>query len=104
MKLKTIYLLLALMPIISSAQETFRGMVMAQGNTQVKGLEGATVSWQGTSVGVVTDEKGWFEIEYKPEYKPWCYPTAGHAAGALQGQCSDLSFIASGADHEWSGS
>ena len=55
MKLKTIYLLLALMPIISSAQETFRGMVMVQGNTQVKGLEGATVSWQGTSVGVVTD-------------------------------------------------
>jgi|TARA_B110000240_G_scaffold196608_1_gene249228 outer membrane receptor for ferrienterochelin and colicins len=84
MKLKTIYLLLALMPIISSAQETFRGMVMVQGNTQVKGLEGATVSWQGTSVGVVTDEKGWFEIEYKPEYKKLVISFLGYQTDVVE--------------------
>ncbi len=33
------------------------------------GVEGATVHWLNTSVSAVTNEKGWFTIPYKPEYK-----------------------------------
>ena len=33
------------------------------------GVPGATVNWLNTSIGVVTNEKGWFTIPYKPEYK-----------------------------------
>jgi outer membrane receptor for ferrienterochelin and colicin len=69
MKLKIVYILLALMPILSSAQETFRGMVMVKENGKIGGLEGATVYWKGTEIGTTTDEKGWFTLDYKSEYE-----------------------------------
>ncbi len=69
MKLKIVYILLALMPILSSAQETFRGMVMVKENGRMGGLEGATVYWKGTEIGTTTDEKGWFTLDYKSEYE-----------------------------------
>jgi outer membrane receptor for ferrienterochelin and colicins len=69
MKLKIVYILLALMPILSSAQETFRGMVMVKENGKIGGLEGATVYWKGTEIGTTTDGKGWFTLDYKSEYE-----------------------------------
>jgi outer membrane receptor for ferrienterochelin and colicins len=69
MKLKIVYILLALMPILSSAQETFRGMVMVKENGRMGGLEGATVYWKGTEIGTTTDGKGWFTLDYKSEYE-----------------------------------
>ena len=69
MKLKILYILLTLMPILSSAQETFRGMVMVKENGKMSGLEGATVYWKGTDIGTTTDEKGWFTLDYNSEYK-----------------------------------
>ncbi len=33
------------------------------------GVYGANVRWLNTNIGVVTNEKGWFSIPYKPAYK-----------------------------------
>ena len=62
MKSKIILILLIFLPIFSIAQETLKGMVMVKENGEMRGLEGATVYWQDTSIGATTDENGWFEI------------------------------------------
>ena len=33
------------------------------------GVEGASVHWLNTNISAITNEKGWFSIPYKPEYK-----------------------------------
>ena len=61
---------LLLFPIIILAQTNLKGMIMDKQNPKDKlGVPGATVNWLNTSIGVVTNEKGWFTIPYKPEYK-----------------------------------
>ncbi len=69
MKLKIIYIIIFLLPVLSLAQETFKGIVMVKENGKMKGLEGATVYWKGTDIGTTTDEKGWFALKYNSEYK-----------------------------------
>lgn len=69
MKSKIIILLVVFLPIFSTAQETLKGMVMVKENGEMRGLEGATVYWQDSSIGATTDENGWFEIKYTSEYK-----------------------------------
>ncbi|TMM30036.1 TonB-dependent receptor [Polaribacter aestuariivivens] len=61
---------LLLFPIIFFAQSNLKGMIMDKQNPKDNlGVSGATVNWLNTSIGAVTDEKGWFTIPYKPEYK-----------------------------------
>ncbi|WP_439128291.1 TonB-dependent receptor, partial [Polaribacter sp.] len=61
---------LLLFPIIILAQNTLKGMIMDKQNPKDHlGVPGATVNWLNTSIGTVTNEKGWFTIPYKPEYK-----------------------------------
>lgn len=84
MKTKIIYILLALLPIFSMAQETMRGMVMVKENGKMSGLEGATVYWQDTSVGATTDEKGWFEIKYTSEYKKLIISFVGYKTDIVE--------------------
>ncbi|WP_435414453.1 TonB-dependent receptor [Polaribacter aestuariivivens] len=61
---------LLLFPIIFFAQSNLKGMIMDKQNPKDNlGVSGATVNWLNTTIGAVTDEKGWFTIPYKPEYK-----------------------------------
>ena len=62
--------LLLFMPFILFSQTTFKGMIMDKNNPKDKlGVEGATVYWLNTNVSAITNSKGWFTIDYKPEYK-----------------------------------
>ena len=59
-----------LLSLDSFSQNTFKGMVMDKKNTKDNlGVMGASVYWLNTSIGVTTNEKGWFEIPYKSNYK-----------------------------------
>ena len=61
---------LLFMPFIIFSQSTFRGMIMDKNNPKDNlGLEGATVFWLNTNVSAITNAKGWFAIDYKPDYK-----------------------------------
>jgi len=62
--------LLLLIPFLSFSQEVFKGMIMDQNNPKDNlGVFGASVYWLNTSVGVTTNEEGWFTIPYKSSYK-----------------------------------
>lgn len=70
MKRYILSLFLSLGPIFLYSQTTFKGMIMDKNNPKDKlGIEGASVHWLATNVSSITNEKGWFEIAYKPEYK-----------------------------------
>lgn len=59
-----------LIPCLTFSQEKFKGMVMNQQNPKDNlGVYGASVHWLETNIGVTTNEKGWFLIPYKNEYK-----------------------------------
>ncbi|QOD59545.1 TonB-dependent receptor [Polaribacter haliotis] len=61
---------LLLFPILFFAQSNLKGMIMDKQNPENNsGISGATVNWLDTSIGAVSNEKGWFTIPYKPEYK-----------------------------------
>ncbi|WP_233898568.1 TonB-dependent receptor [Tenacibaculum piscium] len=52
------------------SQNEFKGMIMNEHNPKNNlGVYGASVHWLDTSVGVTTNEKGWFTIPYKKSYK-----------------------------------
>ena len=58
------------MSTISFSQEKFKGMIMDKnGPKDNLGIYGASVHWLNTNVGTTTNEKGWFTIPYKSEYK-----------------------------------
>lgn len=83
MKFKIITLLLALMPIVGFAQESLKGMIMVQDNEQMSGLPGATVYWLNTDIGTTTDSKGWFKLNYKPEYKKLVVSYVGYKTDTI---------------------
>ncbi|MDC0231138.1 TonB-dependent receptor [Aureispira] len=63
--------LLLLLPLSSIAQNnamTFSGMVV---NEADETLIGATVNWQDTSIGAVTDIDGWFTIQRMDSINPY---------------------------------
>ena len=61
---------LLLIPFVIFSQTTFKGMIMDKNNPKDNlGVEGASVHWLNTNVSAITNEKGWFTILYKPEYK-----------------------------------
>ena len=62
------FLLLA--PMLILAQTSLKGMIMdAQNSKDNLGVSGATVNWLGTSIGAITNNKGWFTIPYDSQYK-----------------------------------
>lgn len=67
---KFIVSILLLIPLFIHSQETFKGMIMDRNNPKGNlGVYGANVYWLNTTVGTTTNEKGWFTLPYKPEYK-----------------------------------
>jgi len=67
---KHIYTLLLIFPLFLNAQDVFKGMIMEKTNPEDNlGVEGVSVHWLNTNVGTTTNEKGWFSIPYKKDYK-----------------------------------
>ena len=59
-----------LFPIFILAQTNLKGMIMDQENPKDNlGVAGATINWLNTNIGAITNEKGWFTIPFKKEYK-----------------------------------
>jgi outer membrane receptor for ferrienterochelin and colicins len=59
-----------LFPIFILAQTNLKGMIMDRENPKDNlGVAGATVNWLNTNIGTITNEKGWFTIPFKKEYK-----------------------------------
>ena len=83
MKNKLIYILI-LIPFISFSQEVFKGMIMDKNNPEGNlGVFGANVYWLNTSVGTMTNEKGWFEIPYNANYKRLVVSFVGYKTDTL---------------------
>jgi len=62
--------LMLLFPVFILAQTNLKGMIMDQENPKDNlGVAGATVNWLNTNIGAITNEKGWFTIPFKKEYK-----------------------------------
>ena len=72
-------IIILLIPLLASSQDVIRGMAMIktpEGKHQ--GLPGASVYWQNTGVGTTTNDKGWFTIPYKSEYKKLVFSFVGY--------------------------
>ena len=73
-----------LIPLLASSQDVLRGMAMIKTKEgKHQGLPGATVYWLGTEVGTITNDKGWFTIAYKPEYKKLVFSYIGYRTDTL---------------------
>jgi len=57
-----------MLPILSFSQNEISGSVTEEVNGKDEPILGANVYWSGTTIGVVTDEKGAFTIPYAKEY------------------------------------
>ncbi len=76
--------ILLLLPFLSFSQEVFKGMIMDKNNPKDNlGVFGANVYWLNTSVGTTTDEKGWFTIPYKNNYKKLVISYVGYKTDTL---------------------
>lgn len=83
MKKIFIYILL-LAPLLSHSQQVLRGMIMDRNNPKDNlGVFGANVYWLNTNVGTTTNEKGWFTIPYKKEYKKLVVSFVGYKTDTL---------------------
>ena len=70
MKKQILNSFILLFPIFILAQTNLKGMIMDQENPKDNlGISGATVNWLNTNIGTITNEKGWFIIPFKKEYK-----------------------------------
>jgi len=66
------------------SQTTMKGMAMIKNSEgKTEGLPGATVYWSGTEVGATTDDKGWYTISYKPEYKKLVFSFVGYRTDTI---------------------
>lgn len=73
-----------LVSIQSFSQQFFKGMIMDRNNPKdALGVYGVNVYWLHTSVGTTTNEKGWFEIPYKPNYKKLVVSYVGYKTDTL---------------------
>lgn len=76
--------ILLFIPFIIFAQTSLNGMIMDQQNPKDNlGVPGATVNWLNTNIGVITNEKGWFTIPYKKEYKKLVISYLGYKTDTL---------------------
>ena len=73
-----------LFPIFILAQTNLKGMIMDQENPKDNlGVAGATVNWLNTNIGTITNEKGWFTIPFKKEYKKLVISYIGYKTDTL---------------------
>jgi outer membrane receptor for ferrienterochelin and colicin len=81
---KIIFSILILIPILTFSQTQFKGMIMDKSNPKDNlGVYGANVHWLGTTVGAVTNEKGWFTISYKEMYKKLIVSYVGYKTDTI---------------------
>lgn len=66
---KIIILTLFMFPILTFSQGVLNGKIMYLEGKQHAALAGASVLWEDTQVGTITQENGDFQIPYKEEYK-----------------------------------
>ena len=84
MKTKILNSFLLFIPYIIFSQTTFKGMIMDKNNPKDNlGVEGVSVHWLNTNVGTTTNEKGWFTIPYKEEYKKLVVSYIGYKTDTL---------------------
>lgn len=84
MKFKILWCALLFVNAQLLAQETFKGMVMDKNNPKDNlGVFGANVYWLNTNIGTTTNEKGWFEIPYKPTYKKLVISFVGYKTDTI---------------------
>ncbi len=77
-------IVIILIPFIASSQEVIKGMAMIKTKEgKHQGLPGATVYWLGTEVGTITNDKGWFTIKYRPEYKKLVFSYIGYRTDTI---------------------
>ena len=73
-----------LFPIFILAQTNLEGMIMDQENPKDNlGVAGATINWLNTNIGTITNEKGWFTIPFKKEYKKLVISYIGYKTDTL---------------------
>ncbi|MFB1040725.1 MAG: TonB-dependent receptor, partial [Polaribacter sp.] len=73
-----------LFPIFILAQTNLKGMIMDQENPKDNlGIAGATVNWLNTNIGTITNEKGWFTIPFKKEYRKLVISYIGYKTDTL---------------------
>ena len=73
-----------LFPIFILAQTNLKGMIMDQENPKDNlGVAGATVNWLNTNIGTITNEKGWFTIPFKKEYRKLVISYIGYKTDTL---------------------
>ncbi|CAL2076762.1 Outer membrane receptor for ferrienterochelin and colicin [Tenacibaculum sp. 190524A05c] len=85
MKFRIIFCALFIWNAQLIAQQTFKGMIMDKSNPEDNlGVFGANVYWLNTKVGTTTNEKGWFEIPYKKEYKKLVISFVGYKTDTVE--------------------
>ncbi len=60
---------LFMIPLMSFSQSVLKGKIIFIEDSKHTALSGASILWQDTKVGTVTEGNGDFQIPYKPEYK-----------------------------------
>ena len=81
---KIVFSILILFPAIILSQTQFKGMIMDKNNPKDNlGVSGANVHWLGTTIGTVTNDKGWFAIPYKKSYKKLVISFVGYKTDTL---------------------
>jgi outer membrane receptor for ferrienterochelin and colicin len=84
MKRIIVVTILLFLPLFLFSQETLTGMIMDKNNPKDNlGVFGANIFWLNTSVGATTDEKGWFKIPYKKNYKKLVVSYVGYKTDTL---------------------
>ena len=84
MKKHIINSFILLFPIFILAQTNLKGMIMDQENPKDNlGVAGATVNWLNTNIGTITNEKGWFTIPFKKEYRKLIISYIGYKTDTL---------------------
>ncbi|WP_373941353.1 TonB-dependent receptor [Polaribacter sejongensis] len=70
--------------VILFSQTTFKGMIMDKNNPKDNlGVADVTVHWLNTNVSAITNNKGWFTIDYKLEYKKLVVNYLGYKTDTL---------------------
>ena len=79
-----IFGILILISSVAFSQKEFKGMIMNQQNPKNNlGVYGANIHWLNTNIGVTTNEKGWFSIPYKSEYKKLVVSFVGYKTDTI---------------------
>lgn len=81
---KIVFGILLIVPVLTFAQDVLKGMIMDKTYPKdQQGVFGANVYWLNTNVGTTTDEKGWFTLPYKKEYKELVVSYVGYKTDTL---------------------